>query len=151
MQQLPELENSKLKDYIIGTAMSIHNCFNNDPKKPVNLYPGHVFFNIPENIVALNGGKHLVYRYKYDTMYSEIAKMELDRGPLMRSITELLDSNPDAFKEVLEKLFEDNSGNKTISIRVGYDSENKAVSYKITFPGDIQQAKIIRYIKDRLK
>ena len=147
MQELPELENSKLKDYIIGIAMSIHNYFNNDPKKPVNIHPGHVFFYTPECIVALNDGESLVYRYNY----REIVKIELDREPLKRSITELLDSKPSAFKEVLEKLFEDNSGNKTISIRVGYDSENKAVSYEIIFPGDIQQAKIIRYIKDRLK
>jgi hypothetical protein len=147
MQQLPELENSKLKDYIIGTAMSIHNCFNNDPKKPLNIYPSHIFFNTPECIVALNGGKHLVYRYQY----YEMVIIELDREPLKRSITELLDSKPGAFKEVLEKLFEDNSGNKTISIRCGYDYENEAVSYEITFPGDIQQAKIIKYIKDRLK
>lgn len=140
MQELPELENSKLKDLIGGIALTIYNCYKQRGGIGIYrlpLYPVGVYFCKFKDITSTANGKFLVYKTPYGKNWIFLAN----------STKRALESKGREFAKVIEKLFEDTSGNKTINVEV---SDSDKFHCEVSFLGDIETAKIIKYIKDRI-
>lgn len=138
MQELPELENSELKDLIGGIALTIYNCY----KQRGGVYnfqlcPVEIYFCKFKDITSTTNGKFLVYKTPYGKNWIFLAY----------STKKALESKGKEFSKVIEKLFEDTSGNKTINVEF-LDSDK--FYCEVSFLGDIETAKIIKYIKDRI-
>ena len=139
MQELPELENSELKDLIGAIALIIYNRSKGGYSRGSSFafYPSTIFLGKLKDTIFASDKRFIIFR---------IPKGEKVKC-IEESVKSFLESKQKEFGEVIEKLFEDAYGNKTIDVEISHSDK---LRYKIVYVGDIEAAKIIKYIKDRI-
>jgi hypothetical protein len=149
---MKELEESKLRFFITTFAARVHNLARRYQTFRISTKDLSLF----ETCFLLN--KDFNYGYRNNTNYAlqhkNLLHQFIDKDQIIQYTNTIINSNPKEVLQILNKLFEDESGVRTAAISIhsrwgNVDFNIYSCNFQVDIIGDINNSKIIQYMMNK--